>query len=228
MTFGKISAYFISILLLTVLFSSRGLSQDEGASVYRIASISVKGNKAYDSKTIVVYSGLKENMEIAIPSDETREAIKRLWRLALFSDIKIYIDRKFGRDVYLIIEVEELPRIESIEIRGNDHFSESDVMEKIGITKGEVISEQRLKDIEYNLVKYYEEDGFALATVKTDKLISAGNEARIRIKIDEGNKLSVINISFEGNKNIPSSDLEGAMENISEKVWWKFWDGARY
>jgi len=228
MTFGKISVYFISVLVFAFFCSSRGFSQDEGATVYRIANVSVKGNKAYDSKTIIAYSGLKENMEIAIPSDETREAIKRLWRLSLFSNIKLYIDKKFGRDVYLIIEVEELPRIESIEIRGNDHFSESEVLEKIGITKGEVISEQRLKDIEYNLVKYYEEDGFALATVKTDKLISAGNEARIRIKIEEGNKITVQEIVFEGNTNIPSSDLLGAMDNISEKVWWEFWDGAGY
>jgi len=228
MTFGKISVAFIFVLVFALFCSRPVFSQDVGTTVYRIASISVKGNKAYDSKTIIVYSGLKENMEIGIPSDETREAIKRLWRLSLFSDIKLYIDKKFGRDVYLVIEVEELPRIESIEVKGNDHFSESEVLEKIGISKGEVIPEQKLKDIEYNLVKYYEEDGFALATVITDKLISAGNEARIRIKIDEGNKLSVENISFEGNTNIKSSDLQGAMENTSEKVWWKFWDGARY
>jgi len=215
----------IILLMITVKF---GISQDEGSNTYRIANISVKGNKVYESKTIIAYSGLRENMDIGIPSDETRESIKRLWKLGLFSNISLSVDKKFGKDVYLLIEVEELPRVESIEIIGNDHFSESDVKDKIGLSTGEVVSEQKLKDVEYNLSRYYAEDGYALAEAKVDKLISANNEARIRIKINEGKKLSVENITFTGNDNIKSKKLRGAMDNTSEKVWWKFWDGARF
>jgi len=224
----KIKLFVLTILCLFVVFSNTSKSQDDGNNVYKLANITVKGNKVYDSRTIIAYSGLKENMEIAIPSDETREAIRRLWKLALFSNISLSIDKKFGKDVYLILEVEELPRIEKVEIIGNDHFSNSEVNEKIGLTNGEVVSEQKLKDAEYNLVKYYSEDGYALAEVKIDKLISANNEARIRVKINEGNKLTVRGINFEGNVDIPSKELRKSMDNTSEKVWWKFWDGARY
>jgi len=221
----------IKLIVLTVLcllIVNTSNAQDESNSVYKIANITVKGNKVYDTKTIIAYSGLRENMEVAIPSDETREAIRRLWKLALFSNISLNIDKKFGKDVYLVIEVEELPRIEKVEIIGNDHFSNSEINEKIGLTNGEVVSEQKLKDVEYNLTKYYAEDGYALADVKVDKLISANNEARIRVKINEGSKLTVREITFEGNVDVPSKDLKKSMDNISEKVWWKFWDGARF
>jgi outer membrane protein insertion porin family len=219
---------FLALLILLMTgFFEKSFAQDENLS-YRIVNISVKGNKVYDTKTIIAYSGLRENMEIAIPSDETREAIKRLWKLGLFSNIALSVDKKFGKDVYLVIDVDELPRIEKVEVVGNDHFSKSEIDEKIGLASGEVVSEQKLKDIEYNLERYYAEDGYALATVKVDKLISANNEARIRIKIDEGKKLTVREIIFEGNTDIKSKKLKGAMDNISEKVWWKFWDGARY
>ncbi len=197
-------------------------------NTYRIANISVKGNKVYDTRTIVAYSGLKESMEITIPSDETREAIKRLWKLGLFSNISLNVDKKFGKDVYLVFEVEELPRIEKVEITGNDHFSESEVKEKIGITAGEVVSEQKLKDVEYNLALAYAEDGYALAEVKIDKLISANNEARIRVKINEGKKLTVRKVEFEGNIDVTDDDLYKALENTKEKVWWKFWEGAGF
>ena len=131
-------------------------------------------------------------------------AIRRLWKLGLFSNISLNVEKKFGKDVYLVFEVEELPRIEKVEIIGNDHFSESEIKEKIGLITGEVVSEQKLKDVEYNLSKYYAEDGYAVAEIKVDKLISANNEARIRVKINEGKKLTVREIKFEGNIDISS------------------------
>ena len=228
MAVKKIQYIFVLMLvMLSAVFTADTFAQDENTT-YRIVNISVKGNRVYDSKTIVAYSGLRENMEIGIPSDETRESIRRLWKLGLFSNISLTVDKKFGRDVYLVITVDELPRIEGVDITGNDHFSVSEIKEKIGLANGEVVSEQKLKDVAYNLELYYAEDGYALASVKVDKLISASNEARIRIKIDEGKKLTVREISFEGNIDVPSKKLKGAMDNISEKVWWKFWDGARF
>jgi len=228
MAVKKIQYIFVLMLvMLSAAFTADTFAQDENTT-YRIVNISVKGNRVYDSKTIVAYSGLRENMEIGIPSDETRESIRRLWKLGLFSNIALTVDKKFGRDVYLVISVDELPRIEGVDITGNDHFSVSEIKEKIGLANGEVVSEQKLKDVAYNLELYYAEDGYALASVKVDKLISASNEARIRIKIDEGKKLTVREISFEGNIDVPSKKLKGAMDNISEKVWWKFWDGARF
>ncbi|MFA7360908.1 MAG: outer membrane protein assembly factor BamA [Candidatus Kapaibacterium sp.] len=225
----KINKYLYLLFIAAVFTSFSSKSYSQGfETTYKIANISVRGNKVYDSRTIIAYSGLKENMEIAIPSDETREAIRRLWKLGLFSNIALNVEKKFGKDAYLVFEVEELPRIENIEIIGNDHFSEAEVKEKIGLNAGEVVSEQKLKDVEYNLGLNYAEDGYALADIKIDKLISANNEARIRIKINEGNKLSVKEIEFEGNVDVPDDDLYKALENTSEKVWWKFWESAGF
>lgn len=217
--------------MLIALFTSvmqTSYAQDEGIPQYRIASISVKGNRTYESATIISYTGLNVGKEINIPSDETREALNRLWKIGIFSDLKIYVDKKFGKDVYLIIEVEEQPRVEDVEITGNDEFSSDDLKEKINLTAGEVVSEQKLKDIAYNLKLQYEEEGYALAEVDVDKLISANNEARIRVKIKEGNELSVNKIIIDGNKSIDDDDVKGSMEETSEKTWWKVWDGASY
>ncbi|MCX6165656.1 MAG: outer membrane protein assembly factor BamA, partial [Ignavibacteriae bacterium] len=219
------------ILVFSLLFISKNTSfaqDDLGPEIYRIVSINVNGNKFYDSRTIINYSGLKENMEISIPSDETRDAIKKLWSLGLFSNIVLYVDKKFGKDVYLVIQVQELPRIEGVEITGNKKMSKNDLKEKIGLTTGEVVQEQKLKDIECNLVKYYIEEGYSLAEVKVDKLVSSNNEARIRIKVKEGSKLTVRDIIFEGNKGLTDKELKKSMENTTEKKWWKFWDGATF
>ncbi len=224
----KVFLYLLSLFIFSSLLISGNIYSQTGPPVYKIVSINTKGNKNYDSKTIVSYTGLQIGQEIGIPSEETRDAVKKLWNLGLFSDIKIYIDKKFGSDAYLIIEVAEYPRIESIEITGNDEIGTKDLETKVNMVKGEVITDQKLKDIEYNLVKYYATEGYALATVKTDMLVSASNEARVRIKINEGKSLTVRHINFEGNKGVKSSDLKDAMKETSEKVWWKFWEGAKF
>jgi outer membrane protein insertion porin family len=224
-TYFKILLF--SAFLLTI-GPKKSHSQDESPANYKIASIDTKGNNNYETSTIVSYSGLKIGQEIAIPSDETRAAISHLWNIGIFSNVSLYIDKKFGDNVYLIIEVEELPRVQKIEITGNDEYSDDDLKEKISLVTGEVVSEQKLKDIEYNLEKYYADEGYGLAKVTVDKLVSSNNEALIRVKINEGEKLTVRKIIIEGNKNLSSDDLKGAMDETSEKVWWKFWDGATF
>lgn len=218
----KFSVKILILVLLLVLSGNLVFSQPV---LYKIRDISVSGNKTYDAKTIVAYSGLRIGMEINIPSDETRDAINKLWAMGLFSDIKLYVEKKAGSEVFLKIEVEEMPRIESIDITGNDELSDEEIEVMIGLVKGEVVSEQKLKDIEYNLKKYYETEGYSMAEISVDKLVSSGNEAKIRIKIKEGNEVTVQNIRFSGNKYISSSKLRKQMET-SEKTWWKFWDGA--
>ena len=218
---------FVLIALLMSVFKP-SLAQDEELAQYRIANISVKGNRTYESETIISFAGLNIGKEINIPSDETREALNRLWKIGIFSDIKLYVEKKFGKDVYLIIEVEEQPRVESIEITGNEEFSTEDLKEKINLSAGEVISEQKLKDIAYGLKLQYQEEGYALAEVEVDKLISANNEARIRVKITEGEELTVNKIIIDGNKSLSDDDVKGSMDETSEKTWWKVWDGASY
>ncbi|MBK6875645.1 MAG: outer membrane protein assembly factor BamA [Ignavibacteria bacterium] len=226
----NIKSSALTIILIALLMSvfQPAFAQDEELAQYRIANISVKGNRTYESETIISFTGLNIGKEINIPSDETREALNRLWKIGIFSDIKLYVEKKFGKDVYLIIEVEEQPRVESIEITGNDEFSTEDLKEKINLSTGEVISEQKLKDIAYSLKLQYEEEGYALAEVEVDKLISANNEARIRVKITEGEELTVNKIIIDGNKSIGEDDVKGSMDETSEKTWWKVWDGASY
>ena len=221
----------VSIILIIAflgLFPGKIFSQQEGEGVYRIIAITTEGNKNYDSKIIIANSGLKVGTEITIPSEDTRDAISRLWNLGLFSDVQIVVDKKVGTDVYLVIRVKELPKLESIKFEGNEEFSEKDLNDKIPLAKQQVITPQTIKDIEYNIKKAYIDEGYPLAKVSVDELINSFNEAQLRVKITEGSKISVRHIIFEGNKNVSHSELAGAMDETTEETWWKFWDNARF
>lgn len=225
--FGKV--FFIILISVTAFCNIS--AQDEGPPKYNIAGISTKGNRTVETDVILSTSGLNIGQEISFPSDITQAAINRLWQLKLFSDIKIYKDRNVGNNAFIVIEVEELPRVEKIEITGNDEFSNDDLKEKINFETGEVISKQNLKDIEYNIRNYYLSEKYLGTTVKVDELISANNEARVRIKIKEGSKKTLNKIIFQaadGKRDISEDVLKDVMDENTEATWWKLWDPSTF
>ena len=219
----------VLFLFFALIFTLQlNVSAQDGPRTYKILSINAEGNKFYDSRIIISNSGLKVGDEIMIPSEATQAAIMNLWNMKLFSDVEINVDKKVGDGAYLVIKVKELPKLDNIKFSGNDEFSDKDLEEKIPLETGQVITPQTVKDIEYNITKLYETEGYPLATVKVDQFVNSYNEAQLRVKISEGNKISVRHIRFAGNSKISTSDLKGAMEETSERSWWKFWDKARF
>ncbi len=222
-----INRVLFSFFALIFILQFTTFAQD-GPRTYKILSINAEGNKFYDSRIIIANSGLKIGDEIMIPSETTQQAIKNLWNMKLFSDVEISVDKKVGDGAYIIIKVKELPKLDNIKFSGNDEFSDKDLADKIPLETGQVITPQTVKDIEYNLIKLYETEGYPLATVKVDQFVNSYNEAQLRVKISEGNKISVTKIRFVGNSKISTGDLKGSMEETSERKWWKFWDKARF
>ncbi len=54
------------------------------------------------------------------------------------------------------------------------------------------------------------------------------NRLLLIFDIHEGEKLTVRKIKFNGNQAFTDDELIKAMDDISEKVWWKFWDRAKF
>jgi len=50
----------------------------------------------------------------------------------------------------------------------------------------------------------------------------------LKMTIEEGDEVVVRNISFVGNTKFEEGDLEGAMDETSEAVWWEFWSSDEF
>ncbi|MCU7492850.1 MAG: outer membrane protein assembly factor BamA [Bacteroidota bacterium] len=49
----------------------------------------------------------------------------------------------------------------------------------------------------------------------------------VKFKIDEGGKVTVREIAFNGNNSLSAGDLKGSFKETSEAKWWKFWSSAK-
>ena len=109
--------------LLAVAVPSWGQS-DEGPinmslnSTYRVAGLTVLGAEYTDVQAVKLFSALQVGTEIEIPGDAIRRAIEGLWEQDLFADIQIEVAEVRGRDAYLVIRVQELPRLTRYSIAG--------------------------------------------------------------------------------------------------------------
>lgn len=50
----------------------------------------------------------------------------------------------------------------------------------------------------------------------------------LKLVIDEGDEVTVREISFNNNEAFDDGDLRGEMDETSEKKWWKFWGGGKF
>ncbi len=260
---------FKLFLIILILFSAANIFSQQQRTTYKILGLAVQGNKSADANTIIVSTGLKVGDEMQIPGDKTINAIKNLWALNIFSDVQIVIDKQLSDGVFLLIKVEEYPRIEKVIIEGNDEISTDDIEKKITFLRGSILKPQEVSKLIQHVNKLYEDDGYFntkfntkyynyfSADTSTDKILVRWrntkdladeyeseyylNESKssnliskikermlLKIQIEEGKKIVVREISFEGNKAFDAGDLKGEMDKTSEAKWWKFWDGAKF
>ena len=131
--------------------------------------ISVEGNTTADANTIIANSGLREGKEIEIPGDATNNAIKQLWKLGIFEDVQIIIDKKVSDGVFLLIKVSELKRMEKAIVRGNDEIDEDDISNEISFVSGQSLKPQSISNIINKVKKLYDDDGFLNVKIKALK-----------------------------------------------------------
>lgn len=151
-------------LIVLLMFSA---AETNAQKVYKILGVSVQGNKSADAKTIIANAGLRVGDEIRIPGDQTLNAIKQLWSLNIFSDVQIIIEKEVGDGVFLVVKVDEYPRIEKVAFEGYDHFDEDELQTKVTFIRGQILKPQEVERLKLRLNAYYEEDGFFNAQFTT-------------------------------------------------------------
>jgi outer membrane protein insertion porin family len=217
--------------LCAVLFTVSLIGQQQPRpETYKILGISVEGQRSGDPAAIIANTGLRVGNDIIIPSEQTKLAIQRLHSLRLFEDIQIFIENRVQDGVYLLIKVKENPRLEKIEVSGNDELDEDDVLKKVNLVKGQIVTPQDLSAVVRALKKQYDTDGYLNAKIDPKLVVVNDTTGRValKIQIDEGPKVKVDYINFFGNSRFSSSDLKGEMKETTERSWWKFWQTNKF
>ena len=187
---------------------------------YEIGGIKVDGTKFLDKDVLISISGLQVGKTIGIPSDVTAKAIKNLWDQRLFTDISLLIEKTIGNTAFLIIKVQELPRIARYSISGISQAHIEEIRKKITLRSGSIFTEANRQNTENIIKNYYIDKGFYHVAVniseRKDEILS--NSIIIDIDIEKGKKVKINHININGLEHMKKSQVKGQMKDTKEKV----------
>ena len=73
------------------------ITKVKSSEFYTVKKIELQGTNRNKS-AVLIRSGLAEGDKIKIPSEVTRDAIRKLWESNLFSDVKLYVKK-----IYILV-----------------------------------------------------------------------------------------------------------------------------
>ena len=202
---------------------------DQGTK-YILADVAVVGKISYNQQTVVTFAGLEKGQDVTVPGEEISNAIKKLGKLGLFSEIDFYVNRIDGDSIYLELNITELPKLSEVKFAGIKKKKTEVLIKENGLTKGKIVNENLITTTKNYIENKYKKDGFynSKVTITTVPDTTSGNEVNMYINVFKGNKIKVRNIDFVGNEKFSEGKLHKAMKNTKEKNPLRIFKASKY
>ncbi len=212
----------IALLFGILLFAGASANAQEFGNLespreYILADISVTGKISYNEQTVVNFTGLEKGQVIHVPGEEISAAIKKLWRLGLFSDVNFYQNKIEGDSIYLELYLNELPKLTDVKIQGVRKGKIEGLIKDTDLNKGKIVNENLITNTKNYIENKYRKDGYYNTKVAINVIPDSTNTVKMVVNIDRGRKVRVSSIDFNGNTQLTDGKLRGAMKNTKRK-----------
>ena len=223
MRLGHPTFAFITLSLAALLFFGKGATplsaqQQDAATAVPIDSIVVRGNERVSDLEVIDQSELRVGQSVRFP--DIQDAIRRLFSTGAYEDVRISVTP--GTPAIFVIDVVERPFIVDIEFRGLRNVSERTIRDTTGLFRGTAYDPSKVLRAETAIETRLANEGFPQARVEPELQPSGigPNQYRLVFNVDEGPRLGVARISFEGNETYGDDLLRGAMGTGEEGFLW--------
>ena len=185
------------------------------AAAETIKEIQVTGLQRITLARLLSSITLRQGNEFT--QQEISQAIKDIFASGFFDDVQITEDQGI-----INIVVDELPAIESIDIKGSKLIKKDQVimaLEENGIKQSEIFKHNQFEIILNELEALYAQQGRYGTKVEAEIEELDGNRVNIKINIREGKAAKIVQINIVGNKVYKNKELRN-MLNLKERGKW--------
>lgn len=141
--------------------------------------------------------------------------VKAIFRMGFFDDVRA----ELSPNNVLTYQVKEKPYIREVRIQGQSQVTREKIETALGVTARTVLDRGKVAEGVEKIRKLYGEQGYVNAVIDYAVSVEANNQAAVVVDINEGARLLIKRVSFEGNKAFSDSDLKGL---IATKEEWLF------
>ena len=189
----------------------------------KIVGIRVVGYQTVSPETIAHYLGVK----VGDPYDpeKIRANFPALWEVGLLENVSVEAERD-AAGVTLVVTLEERPTISAVDFTGNKKVSTSQIRDrlkeqKVEIKQGAPLSLRDVAKARSAIADLYVEQGFRSATVDFNVEDVSKTEKKVVFVLDEGEKVKIAAIDFEGNTVVSDRRLRMAMKKTKTNAWFR-------
>ena len=176
------------------------------------------------SRTPEAFAKDVAGLHVGDPSDKTKleEAVARLIRTGRFISVDYRVeDAEGGVDV--IFDVREQATVAVIRTEGNKYYAEKKLLAEVDQKKDRPVDWFAVRDGRESILRLYREAGFPNVAVAFDEK-RVQQRGELVYEIDEGKRVRVRKILFEGNPSLTRRELKGEIE--TETAFWFIRTGA--
>lgn len=189
------------------------------AAAQSIEKIEIRGNHRIPQDTILYYIMSREGD--VYEDEKVRQDFQALFKTGLFKNVKVDVtDGQTGKVVTFIVE--EKPIIRSIEYEGVKSFKKSDILDKfneakLGLTVDSPYEPTKTRKAERIIKNLLVLNGRPLGTVTAVVEEIPPNSVKLVFQIQEGEKVRIGKILFEGNTVFKSKELRKSLKLNKER-----------
>jgi outer membrane protein insertion porin family len=209
---GLMLAVFGCIILTTHIVSATPTVKD----------VQVKGNQRIEDDAILRVVETRPGD----PYDEKQLSrdLESIFAMGYFDDIRVETETEPDGKI-VIFRVTEKPTIKLIEISGNRVYEDQEIKDNIDITTGSILNIFRIKRNIKQIETLYQEKNYHNVKVTYAVEELDHNQANLEFQIEEGKKLRIREIRFEGNQAFDDKSLKKKIKT-SEKGFFSWLTGS--
>jgi len=197
---------------------------------YEIGGITVSGIKFLDENVLKTLSGLAVGDRIKIPGDQIADAVEKLWKQNLLSDIKIEYTRVEGNIIFLNLALQERPRLSRFSFNGVSKGEADKLREKMNLVAGKIINDNLLKSTSYEIKQFFIDKGYLDASVNItlDADTSKNNTQAMTIEVQKNKRVKIHRIHINGNTAFKDRKIRRQLKETKEKRWYKIFTSSKF
>ena len=188
----------------------------------KVAEVVITGNKRIESDAIRRVMKTKKG-DIFLAKNIQND-LKSIYKMGYFDDVRVEAsDTAEGKVV--TFQVVENETIRKIAIKGNKEFEDKDITEVVSTRPGSILNVNKLRGDVEQIENLYKEKGYHRVVVTYDTEPAGANEVDVDFVVEEGKKVFIKSIAFEGNKAYDDDDLADLMKT-KKKGFFSFFTSA--
>ncbi|MFO7652271.1 MAG: outer membrane protein assembly factor BamA [Candidatus Krumholzibacteriia bacterium] len=174
-----------------------------------VQEIQVVGEQTVGLQQVLAWSGFETGRPLS--EEQVARGIRRLFATKKFSDVFVYRQDVPG-GIRLVINLREFPRIRSISFEGNRKIKSDKLRETFPVNMGQFANPAAIRRDLQPLRELYWEKGYYNVALETEARVDQNNLQDLVVTVDEGEKVKVKSIRFEGTDELDPDKLRDAMQ----------------